>query len=122
MSRSDSEPSPGPYVVVPNDGAYVKRPELATLRIEQEHDGLVVAMVVTDCERLQAEGPANARLLAASWDYYMAVERLQRAEEAIYRKYGTGATEQDRCDRVGEFNAARADLWAAHSKAKGLTP
>ena len=47
--------TPGPWVVVPNDGAYVKRPELGTLRIEERGspDEMVLAIVVTDCPRLK---------------------------------------------------------------------
>ena len=69
-ARGDDEPSghtPGPWAVVPNDGAYVKRPEIGTLRIEApfpKED--ILAIVVTDIPELQRCAVANARLIAAA--------------------------------------------------------
>lgn len=63
-----AEHTPGPWVVVPNNGAYVKQDKLATLRIEERRsaDELVLALIITDCERCRDAAEANARLIAAA--------------------------------------------------------
>lgn len=64
MSENRAPWTPEPWRVVENDGAYVSKPDLARLRIE-ELNGLqcVIALIVTDIPQL--ENQANAARIAA---------------------------------------------------------
>jgi hypothetical protein len=75
-----NEHTEGPWEVVPNHDAYVKRPGLVQHRIDQVGglSGLAVALVIADCPSLTETGQAeaNARLMAASPNYYEAMETM----------------------------------------------
>jgi hypothetical protein len=58
--------TPGPWVVVPNDGAYVEDNDLGDVRIEQYDDGPVIAVVITDIPSLRKARNANAALIASA--------------------------------------------------------
>jgi hypothetical protein len=55
-----------PWEVVKNDGAYVKQPDYATLRIEDTLGGTVLALIVTDIPELKKHAADHARLIAAA--------------------------------------------------------
>jgi hypothetical protein len=69
--------TPGPWQVQPNNGAYVKRADLGTLRIEEgegSRDEMVLAIILTDCPRLDREAEGNARLIASAPDLLKACQ------------------------------------------------
>jgi hypothetical protein len=106
--------TPGPWHVVPNGNCYVKRPEWATMRIEQDPDKataeLAVALVITDCETLGEQGESNARLIAAS------PELLAFAKAFIALFRDSDMRPEDECHELYELATA------AVAKAEGGAP
>lgn len=74
-----SEHTPGPWTVVDNEGAYVRKDGLVDVRVDQEgdfSDSLAVALIISDCPRLSATGEslANARLIAKAPEMFALLE------------------------------------------------
>lgn len=70
----------GPFTVVDNDGCYVRRPEFATLRIEEytpTNSELAVALIITDCPLAIAGAESLARLIVAAPDLLAELRKIE---------------------------------------------
>lgn len=97
-----AEHTPGPYVITPTDGSYVKRPEFSRYMIEQDSDStdgnsLIVAVILSDCALLEAAAEANAALFRAAPDLLDALRRLVDLKD----------------NRPADYEQAKPLAWAA---------